>query len=194
MNKKILFIVLFSMCFIKCRKYEKIEPNFRIEYYLDSIKNNDSLKIDNTLIRKSVNKNFKNNLIEQINKGLFNDFPLLLTKVKECDGKYYLEFENYYISNKYKNSLNTFNINEMKVGFIGVVSKEIAFSLVENKLYLVDFDFIAYLNLDNSKKYCKSFLWSPFIGVEKDYGKYANVEFGEIAIKIKSLKNYNESL
>lgn len=192
MKKLILPIIFFSL--FSCSDLKEIpKPNFAFEKYLDSIKSIDSLWQENTAVRESVNKAIKKDLVLKIDKGLFDDYPLEIDRINECNGKYYLELDNYYHLNKFRGNFY-YNINDARFDFVGEVSKEEAFKLKEKSIIKVKFKFAEYINFKNNDKYCKYVLMSPFIGLESGMTVTKSVEFGAIAIKIDSISSYNEPL
>lgn len=193
MYKILLYTFLITTLF-SCEQKKISKPEFKFEKYLDSIKSIDKLWASNTALREDINKRIKKDLVNKIDNGLFDTYPLILDRINECNGKYYLEFDNYYHLNDYKNNPVSYHINKVRFDFIGKVSKDIAFKLQEKNIYLVKFKFDDYIDLNNMDKYCQYVLMSPYIGLKSSsYGK-SEVEFGAIAIKIDSVNIYNETL
>lgn len=192
--RKLFTCLLIITVFIACERRIISKPNFELEIYLDSIKTNNKNWRSNTALRENINKEIKKDLVIKINKGLFDKYPLQLEKIYECNGKYILEFNNYYLLNEYKKNPIKYNINDIRFYLLGNVSKNIAFNLQENKIYNVKFKFENYIDVKNMNKYCKHFLMSPFIGLDSGIGVTKDVDFGSIAIKIDSVNLYNDTL
>jgi|SRR5690606_13508101 len=194
MKQTLLYIIVFSCMITSCEQKAIQKPKFKLEKYLDSIKNIDTLWQDNTALREDINKKIKVDLKDKINNGLFDDYPLFLERINECEGKYFLELDNYYYLKDYRNNPLKYNINSIKFDIVGEVEKGIAHKLKEKNMYKIKFKFNKYIDFSNNKDVCKYVLRSPFIGLNSGISAYNDFEFGTIGIKIDTLEVYTEPL
>lgn len=192
--RKLLFLICVVLIFVSCDRKQSEKPSFKIEQYFDSIININKDWELNDAIKEDINKAFKKDLVKKIDNGIFNDYPMIIAGVNECNNKYYVKFENYYYLNDYKDSEVKYNIRKAKFNFVGEVSKEEAFKIKEGQFFVLDINFINYLTLDNMHNYCVYVLYSPFHGLEKEFYSSGGFNLGTIAVKINGMKEYQDSM
>jgi len=186
--KKLFYLAIVSLfvgCYQAPKKIEekKVEPKkLRIESFLNDFMSKKKNWNQNDIIREKFNKEFRNELKNQIDSGLFCDFPLELEDINEYKkGKYVAHFNSTYV----KKSVTYVDIlDNITFDLIGIISPELVGKLEQRKTYGIKGKFKKYLTSDYHN-YVNGLMYTPNIEFDKDITLHVTVvKMGIILMEI----------
>lgn len=186
--KKFFYLAIISLfvgCYQTPQKTEekKVEPKkLKIESFLNDLMNKTKNWNQNDIIREKFNAEFRKELKNQIDSGLFCDFPLELEGINEYKkGKYVAHFSSTYVK---KTTTYVDILDNIKFDIIGIASPELVGKLVQGETYGIKGKFKKYLTSDY-RNYVNGLMNTPNVGFDKDIILHVTVvEMGIILMEI----------